>query len=120
MKMSNLCLLLALATTLFASSAFAANRAGAAAGVQVVVRSVVDKKLVVAPARSILRLALETGRASLSDMSCDRALGADVCSIYVTTKDDPATDEAEETTYGLIVTIRQGVVVSARWTLVAG
>lgn len=109
-----------LLTAFCVQSAFATDRASAATAVTVVARTVVEKKLVNADARRVLRLALETGRATLGDMTCDRALGSDFCLIDVAVLDDETTEEAEETLYRLRVSIREGKVVSARWELIAG
>jgi hypothetical protein len=89
-------------------------------GVRVIARSVVDKKLVDKESRSVLILALETGRASFGAMECDRAVGTDGCAISVFVHDDPTTDEAEETVYQLDVNIYQGTVKSAKLELIAG
>lgn len=92
----------------------------AAVGAQAIARTVVEKRLVGSRARAVLRLALESGKASLGDMTCDRATGKDLCSMYVSTPDDETTEEAEETLYQLNVRIYEGKVVSASFELIAG
>lgn len=89
-------------------------------GIQAIARTVVEKKLVDAEAQSVLKLALETGRAEFGSMECERGLGSDYCTIEVSTLDDESTDEAEETLYYLSVRLIQGKVYSASWELIAG
>lgn len=89
-------------------------------GVQAIARAVVDKNLVDEEARETLLLALETGRATLGKMECDRATGKDICAIEVMILDDETTEEAEETLYRLDVHVYQGTATSAVWTLIAG
>lgn len=115
-------LMIIAATALMFSTAHASSVTEYAAevGVQAIARDVVQKRLVPAAARATLRLALETGRATLGKMQCDRALGTDVCVMDVMVLDDQTTAEAEETLYRLEVHVIQGSVHSARWELIAG
>ena len=112
--------LLGLTFLLSTTAVFADARYSAEVGVQAIARSVVEKKLVNKDAQIVLKMALETGRAALGKMTCDRALGADVCSFDVFIKDDESTSEAEETLYRLDVRLRQGTVSSATWNNIAG
>ncbi len=89
-------------------------------GVTVVVRSIVEKKLVDSETTKLLKLALETGTVVLGEMTCDRATGNDYCTIDVTVKDDESTKEAEESLYQLSIRIIQGEVISAELNLIAG
>jgi hypothetical protein len=83
-------------------------------GVQVIVRSVINEKFLNSEVTADLELALETSKAVLGKMECDRATGTDICSIQVFVKNDPSTVDAEETYYLLVVNIQKGVVTSAR------
>lgn len=109
-------------STCVISTAFASEEEeySAAVGVQAIARAVVEKKLVDIGARKTIAMALETGKAGLGKMECDRGLGSDYCFFDVFIKDDETTKEAEETLYRLDVRLREGKVVSATWNLIAG
>jgi hypothetical protein len=112
--------LLGLTILLSTSAVFADARYSAEVGVQAIARTVVEKKLVNNSARSVIKLALETGKAGFGKMTCDRALGTDHCSFDVFIKDDESTPDAEETLYRLDVRLLQGKVSSAVWNMIAG
>lgn len=110
------------ASLLMASTSFAGadDEYAALVGKQTIARSVVAKKLVDRESREAISLALETGKAKLGTMECDRATGKDVCVIELYILDDETTPDAEEALYFLRTTIIQGTVVAAELELVAG
>ena len=105
---------------LFAATQASATESMLLVGPQVIARTVVEKKIVDRDARSTIKMALETDKAGLGSMECDRNLGIDICHISVFIKDDETTSEAEETSYRLDVSLREGKVLAATWSLVAG
>lgn len=91
-----------------------------AVGVQVIARTVLEKKLLSRYAQKVLELALETDKVELGKMECSRKADVDHCWIEVFVLDDETTEEAEETVYLLDVQLRKGEVISASWNIIAG
>ena len=119
--MKNVIFSLVLALSFFSiAHASEVTKYNASVGVESIARTVVEKELVNQEASQIILLALETGKADLGEMKCERGLGSDYCSFDVFIKDDYSTDEAEEAFFRLDVRIYQGNVVSATWNLIAG
>ncbi|MBL7689914.1 MAG: hypothetical protein JNJ49_17900 [Bdellovibrionaceae bacterium] len=118
MRFASLVLVAALSTFSVAQASTAAEYASKV-GVEVIAKTVINKKLVDRDARSVLKLALETGRAKFEPMECDRAAGHDICvvDVYHTESSD---ENSIVSVYRLTVDIRQGNVISAIWERMAG
>ncbi len=92
----------------------------ASVGLDVIVRTIVEKKLVDSDSMKILKMGLETGRVEFGKLSCDRGAGQDNCEMDVSLGSDSESEIVDEAQYKLYFHISRGSVYSANLVLIAG
>ncbi len=83
-------------------------------GAQVIARVILDKGFAKNEAKQVIKMALESGKAQLGEMVCDRAAGLDHCTFKVSLLKDSGLSVIKMDVLEIRAHIYQGKVTSAQ------